>query len=133
MRRSFDRVDVEMIRERMFRIQLQHRVERREDFIRAGIRLTFRRPLIPRPQIHHRFGEKDADIGIVRICLPHFAHRIGIGVIERRAIFRLRIRVTMAERIDQLALDRRRVLRVFCASSSSFQASSAAGGGTMGD
>ena len=112
MRRSFDRVDVKMIRERMFRIQFQHRIERRQDFIRAGIRLTFRRPLIPRPQIHHRFGEKRADVRVVRIFLPDFAHRIRVGLIERRAIFRLRIGVTMTERLDQVALHRRSVLGV---------------------
>ena len=113
MRRSFGRVDVEMIGERMFRIQLQDRLERREDFVRARIRLTFRRPLIPWTQIHHRLGEEDADVRIVRIVLPNLAHRIRVGLIERRAIFRLRIGITMAERLDQVALHRRRVFGVF--------------------
>ena len=112
MRRSFDRVNVKMIRERMFRIHLQHGVECRENFIGAGIWLAFGRPLIPRAQIHHRFREKHADILVVRIFLPDLAHRIGISLIERRAIFRLRIGVTMAERFDQVALDRRSVCRV---------------------
>ena len=63
IRRRFDRVNVEMVRERMLRIQLQHRVERRQDFIRARLRLAFRRPLVPRAQVHHRFGEKRAHVG----------------------------------------------------------------------
>ena len=78
-----------------------------------GFGLTFWRPLIPRTQIHHRLGEKGADVLIVRIILPDLAHRIRVGLIERRAIFRLRIGITMAERLDQVAFDRRRVFGVF--------------------
>ena len=89
--------------------------------------------MIPRAQIHHRLGEKRADIRIVRIFLPNLAHRIGISLIERRAIFRLRIGVTMAERFDQIALYRRSVCpRFACASCNSFHANSADGGGTSG-
>jgi hypothetical protein len=39
-----------------------------------GFGWTFGRPLIPRAQIHHRFGEKRADIEVVRIFLPNRAH-----------------------------------------------------------
>ena len=35
MRRRFDRVNVEMIRERMLRVQFQDRVQRRENLVRA--------------------------------------------------------------------------------------------------
>ena len=112
MRRGFNRVDVEMIRERMFGIELQDGLERREDFVGARICLTFRRPLIPWAQIHHRLGEEGADILIIRVSLPDFAHRVRIGLVERRAIFRLRIGITMTERLDQIALHRRRVLGV---------------------
>jgi len=38
---------------------------------------------------------------------PNFAHRIGIRLIERSAVRRLRICITMTERLDQVALDRR--------------------------
>jgi hypothetical protein len=57
--------------------------------------------LIPRPQIHHRLGEERADIGILRISFPDFAHRIRVRAIERTAVFRLRVCVTMPERFDQ--------------------------------
>jgi hypothetical protein len=110
---SLHRMNVEMVREWMLRIQLQHRIQRRENFVRAGIWLTFRRPLIPRPQIHHRFGEKDADVLIVRVFSPKLAHRIGISLIQRRAIFPLRIGVTITERVDQVALHRRSMFRFF--------------------
>ena len=92
-------------------IELKDSLESREDFIRARICLAFRRPLIPWAQIHHRLGEEDADILILRVSLPDFAHCIRIGLVERRAILRLRIGITMTERLDQIALDRRRVLR----------------------
>ena len=112
MRRGFGRVDVEMVRERMFRIQLQDRVERGENFLGARVRLAFRRPLVPRPQIHHRLGKKDADLGIVRVSLPNLAHRVRVSLVERRAIFRLRIGITLTERFDQGALHRRGVFGV---------------------
>jgi hypothetical protein len=48
MRRSFDRVNVKMLREGMFRIQFQDRIERCQDFIRARVRLAFQRPLVSR-------------------------------------------------------------------------------------
>ncbi len=105
--RRFDRVNVKMVRERMFRIEFQDRVECRQDFIRPRLRLAFRRPLIPRAQIHHCFREKRAHVGIGWMRLPNFPHRIGIRQIERTPVFRLRIGITMAERLDQRALDRR--------------------------
>ena len=106
MRRCFHRMNIKMIRERMVRVQLQRRVQRRQNFICAGLRLAFRRPLVPRSQVHQSLREKRADIDIARKSLPNLAHGIGISAIERCAIFRLRICVTLAERIDQCALDR---------------------------
>ena len=72
-----------------------------------GIRLTFGRPLIPRAQVHHRFGEECAPTSeIVRIFLPNRAHGVGVSLIERRAILRRRIGITMTQRLDQIALHR---------------------------
>ena len=68
--------------------------------------------MIPRAQIHHRFGEKCADIEVVRIFLPNRPHGLGIGLIERRAILRWRIGITVTQRFDQIALHRRRVFGI---------------------
>jgi hypothetical protein len=99
-------MNIEVVREPMSRIQFQHPVECGENFVCAWVRLTFRRPLIPRAQIHHRFGEKCADIEIVRIFLPTCAHGVGVGLIERRAILRRRVGITVTQRLDQIALHR---------------------------
>jgi len=97
----------------MIRVELQNRIERGQNFVRAGIRLTLRRPLVPWAQVHHRFREKHAGVGIIRKLFPHLAHRVGISAIERGAIFRLRIRVTLAKRVDQRTFDRRSILLIF--------------------
>ena len=44
---------------------------------------------------------------------PNRAHRVGVGAIERTAILGLRIRIAMAERLDECVLYRRRVCHVF--------------------
>ena len=112
MKRRFVRVNVEMIGKRMPRVQFQDSIQRRENLVCAWIGLTFGRPLIPGSQIHHGFGEKRADIGVVRILLPNRAHGVGISLIERRAVLRLRVGVTTTERFDQIALHWRRVFRI---------------------
>lgn len=43
------------------------------------------------------------------MLLPDFAHGLGISLVEWSAIIRRWIGVTLAERLDQSALDRRRV------------------------
>ena len=58
VRRSFDRVDVEVIREGMLRVQFYHCIQRGDDFLGARLRLAFERPLIPRPQVHHRLRQR---------------------------------------------------------------------------
>jgi hypothetical protein len=105
MRRSLDRVDVEMVGEGMVRIQLQDRLEGSEHLFRAGIRLAFRRPLVPWAQIHRRLGKQDTYFRILRITLPNLAHRIGVSLVERCAIFRLRIGIALTECLDQVLLD----------------------------
>src|SRR6476660_1855594 len=105
MKRRFGRVNVEMIGERMPRVQFQDSIQRRENLIRAGSRLTLRRPLIPWMQVHHCFREECTRVRIVWILLPDRAHGVGISLIERRAILRLRISVAMTESLDQIALD----------------------------
>jgi hypothetical protein len=70
------------------------------------------RPLVPRPQVHHRFREERADVLVVRELFPNLPHRRRVGLIERLAVVRLRIRIAFAQRVDQGSLDRRRIVRV---------------------
>ena len=79
--RSFDSMDVEMIRERMARVHLLYRIERGVNLLGAGIRLTFKCPLVPRPKVHHRFPEQRTHINVIREFLPDFAHRVGISLV----------------------------------------------------
>ena len=69
--------------------------------------------LVPRPQVHHRFGKKRADIGIITVRIPNPAHRASVGTIQRTAILGLRICIAITERIDERVLYYRRVWRVF--------------------
>ena len=107
MRRSFGRMNEEMICERMFRVDLQDAFQRREDLFGARVRLTLRSPLVPRAQVHHRLRKQGADIRVVRIFVPDLPHRVGVGEVERGAVRGLRVSITMAQRLDQVALDRR--------------------------
>src|SRR5438552_8510488 len=112
MKRRFVRVNVEMIGKRMPRVQFQDSIQRRENLVRAGSRLTLRRPLIPWTQVHHRFGEEYAYVRIVWILLPDHAHGVGISLIERCAILRLRVSVAMTKSLDQVPFNWRSVLRI---------------------
>jgi hypothetical protein len=105
MRRSFDSVNVEMIRERMPRVQLQHRIERGDDLLGARVRLTFNGPLVPRSEVHHRFREQRTPHPRRWGTSPDFTHHVGISLIERNTVFGLRMRVVFAEGIDQRSLD----------------------------
>src|SRR4030095_5503966 len=98
-----------MIRQWMVRVKCQHSVERGNDLVRSRLRLAVWCPLIPRPQVHHCFREKSADVWLLWIFFPHGAHGIAIRAIEPGAIFWLRISVTLCEGIDQRPLNRRRV------------------------
>ena len=90
----------------MVRIEFQHRAQRGEDFIRARLGLALRCPLVPRPQVHHCFREKSANVWIVWKVSPDVAHRICIRAIQAAAVCRLRISVPFPERIDERSLDR---------------------------
>src|SRR5438874_9619205 len=111
MKRRFVRVNVEMIGKRMPWVQFQDSIQRRENLVRAGSRLTLRRPLIPWTQVHHRFGEEYTHVRIVWIVLPDHAHGVGISLIERRAVLRL-IGVAMTQSLDQIALNWRSLFRI---------------------
>ena len=106
MRRRLERVDGEVIRERMIGIELQHRVERREYFVGARLRLALGRPLVPRMRVHHRLREQHAGVRLARKTFPRLAHRVRIRTIERAAVGGLRVRVAFRECGDERAFER---------------------------
>src|SRR4030095_15516204 len=108
-------------------VKSQHSVERADDLICARLRFAVWCPLIPRPQVHHCFREKSANVWILWIFFPHLTHGIGISAIEPAAIFRPRISVTFFDGGDQRPLNRRCVTDILL---SEFKFLSAAGGET---
>ena len=84
----------------MIGIELQDSFERRHNLDGMALRLSLRRPIVPRLHIHHRFGIQGAGIGILGVVCPHFFHRVGIGGIEHLA-FRIRVDgIANGERLD---------------------------------
>src|SRR5262245_58873770 len=84
--RSFDGVDVKMIRKRIWRVQLQYRIKRGDDLLSAWVCFTFQCPLVPRPKVHHRSREQRTHIDVLWKSLPDFTHRVGISLIERAPV-----------------------------------------------
>src|SRR6516165_138347 len=109
MWRGLDGVDIEVICQRMIHVEFQYGIEGCENFYSTRLRLAIRGPLVPRPQVHHRFSKKRAYIGIVSVGLPDSAHRVGVGSIQRTAILRLWISIATARRLDECVLHCRRV------------------------
>ncbi len=106
--RSFHRVDIVVIRADMAGILRDHTLERRDNFVGAGDRGAVRVPESPRMQVHHRFGEQRARVGIVRIPMRHVAHCVGIRLLKR--VVHLAVgRVALCQRLDILALRLARV------------------------
>ena len=111
--RGLDGMDVEMIRQWMVDVDFQHGIKRRENLLSTRLWMAIGSPLIPRPQVHHRFGKKRADIGIFGVGFPDQAHRVGVSAIERTAILGLWIGIPMAKRLDECVLYHRSVCHVF--------------------
>src|SRR4051794_35840429 len=106
MGRSLDRMNVKVIGERMLRTDFQNRIQSCDDLLRSWLRLTFRRPLIPRPQVEHGFGKERSAIGILRMIGPDTTHCSRVGFVERAPILWLWIRVSLPECLNQITLDR---------------------------
>ena len=102
------RVDVEVDRADMVRIPRQHAFERRHDRRTLRLGLTAARlPIIPRAQIHQRFGMEHRDVVVVRELCRDLAHGGRVGRVERRAVGLRVCRVAGCERGDQGLLTRR--------------------------
>ncbi len=78
-----------------------HLLERLDHVRRAGTRRAVLLPVVPRHGVHHRRGVQRADVAVLRKLLRHVLHRIGVRLVERRAIG-LRVGgVAERERFDQ--------------------------------
>ena len=107
---SFHRVDVIVDRAGMIRSARQHALEHRHDggALRIGL-ASAGLPIIPGAEIHHRLGIEHCDLVVVRERGGDFAHRLGVGRVERCTLgFRV-LRVARRQRGDQRLLARRRI------------------------
>ena len=106
--RRFDGVNVIVIGADVIRMLRDDALERRDNFGRAGNGLAVERPELPRMQIHHRFGEQRAGVGVVRIFARDLAHRVRVG--KLLGVGHLAVgRVAHRERVDIFALGLARV------------------------
>ena len=96
-----DSVNVEMIRTGMIGVVLQYEIERRKDLFGERLGFPVLGPVRPRHRIHHRFGEKRLNLEVVRKPSGDRSHRVGVRMVERRALRRWRCRVAGAKRLDQ--------------------------------
>ena len=58
-------MDVQVQGERVFRVFLQHRLQRGDDGLGPRLRLAVGRRRCPRPQVHHRLGVQGTDVAVV--------------------------------------------------------------------
>ena len=94
-----------MIGAEMVGILRDHAFERRDQLNCPVNRLAVECPQSPRMQVHHRFGEQRAGVGIVGIVMRNFAHRVRIRELQR--VIHLAVgRVTLSERVNIFALER---------------------------
>ena len=105
----FDRVDVVVDRADVLRIALEHRLDRTDDLRRVRVRLAAR-PVIPRREVHHRFGVHGLRVVVVGEVRDDVRHRIGVRLVERRTIGGRGIGVALRQRFDQRAVGGLRVV-----------------------
>jgi hypothetical protein len=101
-------VDVQVQRQRVLRVLLDHRLHQRRDLRRALVRRAVRHPVAPRPQVHHRLRVHGGDVEVLRVLLLQRAHRGGVGLVARLAVLLL-AGVALGQRVDHVALARRRL------------------------
>ncbi len=103
--RGLDRVDHQVVGERVLRVEGEDGLEGRDELLRAGLRLAVGRPEVPRAQVGQGLGEEGADVGVLRVGLPDRPHRVGVGLLEGLAVLGLRPGVARGERLDEGSLD----------------------------
>ena len=87
---SFNGVNVVVDRSQVIGIAFYHRLQRGDNFFRAGFGAAVLMPQAPRMQIHAGLGKQCRGVEIVRIALHYFAHRV---VVLFRSLAPVRFRV----------------------------------------
>jgi hypothetical protein len=75
--RGFDRVDHQVVRQRVLRVESEHGLEGRDEILGPRLRLAVGRPEVPRAQVGQGLGEERAHVGVPREGLPHPARAPG--------------------------------------------------------
>ena len=82
-RRGLDGVDVEVVQPRVVGIELQARLDRRDDLRRPLARLAVEgRVEVPRVEVHQRLGEQEAHLGILGIPSRQLPHRVRVSGLQ---------------------------------------------------
>ena len=99
---SLDHVDVVMDRPDVVGVALHDSFQHPDDL--GGVPLRFGAaglPVIPRRQVHQRFGGQHGDLGVGGVAPGDIHHGVGIGGVERAAVRRGIGGVAPGQRIDQ--------------------------------
>ena len=102
--RGLDRVDVEVIGARVPGLERLRLLQQRHDLGRPRLRAAVLLPEVPGMEVHQRLGGERLDVGVLLEALRDRSHRVGIGLVELRALGAGHRRVALRERLDQRAV-----------------------------
>ena len=96
----FHRVDVVVARAGMVGVGREDPLELAYNFVGPGVRSPVGLPVVPRTEVHHRFGIQDRGIEVVGIGVGDPLHRARVHGVQPGAIGRWDRRVALRNRLD---------------------------------
>ena len=105
----FDRVDVVMARAGVVRVARDDSLELAYDFIGAGVGSPVGLPVVPRAEVHQRFGIQGRGVEVVGVGVGDPLHRARVRRVQPGTIGRRDRLVALRDRLDVRALRRRGV------------------------
>jgi hypothetical protein len=88
--RGLHRVNVEVIRTRVARVQSERAFQGAHDLVRSRLGPSIERPEVPRAEIHHGLRVQGRNVRVLRVRLRHITHGRGIRFVELAAVIGLR-------------------------------------------
>ena len=105
-------MDVEVNGARVLGVGGEHALDRRDRLADLALgRPVVGLPVVPGRGVHDRIGEQHGDLVIVLMACGDVGHGSGVGLVERLAIGRRRVRVAGRQSLDQRPLARARLGR----------------------
>ena len=105
----FDRVDVVMARAGVVRVARDDSLELAYDFLGAGVGSPVGSPVVPRAEVHQRFGVQGRGVEVVGVGVGDPLHRARVQRVQLGTVGRRDRRVALRDRLDVRALRRRGV------------------------